>query len=168
MNLPGTTPAFDRPAVVLDTNVFVAAGFHPRSHAARVVAAIRSGHFKMIWCDKTRRETERVLRKIPPLDGAAFADLFGAATRYRGRLDPAAYVDVPDPADRVFAALAHATGATLITQDDHLLANRSNANVPYLTAREFVRFVLRDGAETGTVDDPTRLTGESSTEEETT
>jgi predicted nucleic acid-binding protein len=156
-----------RRAVVLDTNVFVAAGFSPLSHAACIVAAIRSGRLEMIWCDETRCETERVLRKIPPLDWDAFADLFGEATRYRGALDPAAHAAVPDAADRLFAALAHATDAILVTQDDHLLAHRSKAGVPFLTAREFARFVLRDAAETGTVDDPSRLTPEIPIEEET-
>ena len=31
--------------VVIDTNVFVAAGFNTRSTSARIVAAVREGHF---------------------------------------------------------------------------------------------------------------------------
>jgi hypothetical protein len=35
--------------VVIDTNVFVAAGFNRRSAAARIVAAVREGHFQLVW-----------------------------------------------------------------------------------------------------------------------
>ena len=35
--------------IVIDTNVFVAAGFNPRSASARVLAAVRQGRFQLIW-----------------------------------------------------------------------------------------------------------------------
>ena len=154
-------------AVVLDTNILIAAGFNPGSHAARIVRATREGRLRMVWCEETRRESERLLRKIPPLSWRAFADLFGKDTRYTRKIDPSMHKEIPDPADRVFAALAHAAGATLITQDDHLLAHRSCAAVPYLTAHEFVRFELRDNRQTGRRHDPSRLAPETATEEET-
>jgi predicted nucleic acid-binding protein len=150
----GAEPGSDKLGpVVLDTNILIAAGFKPASHAAQVVRAIRNSRLRMVWCEDTRRESKRLLRKIPPLDWDEFADLFKEETRYRGEIDPSAYKQIPDPEDRVFAALAHAACATLITQDDHLLAHRSSADVPFLTAHEFVRFKLRDDLDTGRPDD---------------
>ena len=53
--------------IVIDTNVFVAAGFNLRSAAARILAAVREGRFQLIWNEPTRRETELILRRIPHL-----------------------------------------------------------------------------------------------------
>jgi len=44
--------------IVIDTNVFVAAGFNPRSASARILADIRRGRFLLIWNKPTQRETE--------------------------------------------------------------------------------------------------------------
>jgi predicted nucleic acid-binding protein len=62
--------------VVIDTNVFVAAGFNSRSAAARILAAVREGHLELVWNKPTRRETETILRRIPGLDWARVVDLF--------------------------------------------------------------------------------------------
>ncbi len=48
--------------VVIDTNVFVAAGFNPRSASARILTGIREGRFRLIWNEPTRRETKEVGR----------------------------------------------------------------------------------------------------------
>jgi predicted nucleic acid-binding protein len=107
--------------VVLDTNVFVAAGFRPGSASGRLVEAVRSGAARMRWSDATRAETEKILRRIPPLDADPLLELFRAEDRYAGALHPESFEAVPDPEDRKFAALAAATGALLITNDEHLL-----------------------------------------------
>ena len=124
--------------VVLDTNVFVAAAFNPRSDAARIVDAVREGRLRLVWSEGTRRETRRVLEQIPPISWTPFADLFRDEMRYRGKLNPAWFGQVRDPADRKFGALAYAAAATLITQDDDLLRVRSNGAVPILTPAEFL------------------------------
>ena len=67
--------------IVIDTNVFVAAGFNPRSAAARILAGVREGRFKPIWNEPTRRETEMILRRIPHLDWERVADLFQGRDR---------------------------------------------------------------------------------------
>ena len=54
--------------VVIDTNVFVAAGFNSGSAAARILAAVREEHFLLVWNKPTRGETETILRRIPGLD----------------------------------------------------------------------------------------------------
>jgi len=126
-------------AVVIDTNSFVAAAFNPNSSSARVIEAVRAGTLRLVWNDATRRETEHVVRKIPPISFDQFAALFRPDDRYAGNTHPERYAHVPDEDDRKFLALAEAAGATLITQDDHLLAGRDRANVPVLRPGEFLQ-----------------------------
>src|SRR5690348_17635882 len=118
--------------IVLDTNVFVAAGFNPGSHSARLVEAVRDGRLRMIWDDATREETEHVMRQIPPLSWTRIADLFRAEDRFGGSTHPEAYGFVPDPADRKFAALAEAAQAPLVTSDAGLLNARGRIAVRVL------------------------------------
>lgn len=125
------------PSVILDTNVFVAAGFNPQSASAGIVADVRSGRLRMVWNDATRRETEHILRKIPPLAWDAFSDLFREEDRYDGETSPEQFAFVPDPDDRKFAALSAATGAVLVTNDDHLLDHRERMSSEILTPREY-------------------------------
>jgi predicted nucleic acid-binding protein len=125
--------------VVLDTNVFVGAGFNPRSASARIVDMVRRGRVKMVWNDATRREIERIVRQIPPLRRTSLAELFRPEDRFSGATHPAAFAPVPDPDDRKFAALAHAAGAILVTNDEHLLSWRETIGVPVLTPGAFSR-----------------------------
>jgi hypothetical protein len=62
--------------IVVDTNVFVAAGFNPRSASARVLAAVRDERLHLIWNQSTRHEIEMILRRIPRLDWEEVANLF--------------------------------------------------------------------------------------------
>ena len=50
--------------IVIDTNVFVAAGFNNRSASARILAAVREGRFQLVWNKPTRRETEAILQEF--------------------------------------------------------------------------------------------------------
>jgi len=138
MTAIGASEREDVPRVVLDTNVFVAAAFNPRSHAARIIEAVREGGLRLVWNEATRRETRRILDRIPPISWKPYADLFREKNRHRDRVNPGWFGHVGDPDDRVFGALAYAAGATLITQDDDLLDRRSNVGVPILTPTEFV------------------------------
>jgi predicted nucleic acid-binding protein len=128
--------------VILDTNVLVAAGFRRSGAAARIVAAIRRGDCRLVWNDATRRENEAVLRRIPPLDWNEFSGLFGPAGKFQGDtgpdLGPDLFGQIEDPEDRKFAALAAATGATVISADAHLLSCRNELPIAVLTAREFL------------------------------
>jgi len=124
-------------AVVLDTNVFVAAAFNRQSRAARIIDWIRDERLLLVWNEATRRETRAILRKIPPISWEPFSDLFGEDGCFRGIVNPSWFGQVRDPDDRKFAALAYAAGATLITQDDDLLEIRSNVRVTILTPTEF-------------------------------
>jgi uncharacterized protein len=124
-------------AVVLDTNVFVAAGFNPRSASAKIVEAVKQGQVRMVWNDATRREIERIMQQIPPLRAHAVSDLFRPEERYTAATHPERFAFIPDPDDRKFAALAHAAGATLISNDDHLLRHGGHMDLTVLTPSAF-------------------------------
>jgi uncharacterized protein len=124
--------------IVIDTNVFVAAGFNPRSAAARILAAVREGRLQMIWNEPTRRETEMILRQIPHLDWESVADLFEPEVEFFGPVAPESFVFVPDPEDRKFAALSVATQAPLVTNDSHLLYHKNSIGIDVLTPRAFL------------------------------
>jgi uncharacterized protein len=132
-------------AVVLDTNVFVAAGFNPRSASAKIVEAVKQGQVLMVWNDETRREVERILQQIPPLRTYGVSDLFGPVGRYTAQTHPERFAHVPDPDDRKFAALAHAACAVLISNDDHLLRFTDREGLIVLTPGAFWR--RRQGAD---------------------
>lgn len=124
--------------VVVDTNVLVAAGFKPRSDSARLVEEIRRGALRLVWNEETLRETERIIRKIPPLSWDAVADLFREGDRFAAPTEPALFHFVPDPDDRKFAALATAAGAALVTMDAHLLGARAEMETPVLTPSQLL------------------------------
>ena len=124
--------------IVIDTNVFVAAGFNPRSSAARILAAVREGRFQLIWNEPTRRETELILRQIPHLDWERVADLFQPKTEFPGPVDPESFVFVPDPEDRKFAALSVAAQTPLVTNDKHLLSHKHSIGVEVLSPHAFL------------------------------
>ncbi len=125
--------------VVLDTNVFVAAGFNHRTASARVLDAVRQGKLRMVWNAATRREIEHILQQIPPQREQPVAELFRPADRYAGPTYPERFDSVPDPDDRKFAALAHASGAVLVSNDEHLLGGRDQLDLTVLTPGEFWR-----------------------------
>ena len=101
--------------IVIDTNVFVAAGFNAKSASARILAAIREKRFQLVWNGPTRRETEFVLRRIPPLRWDKFADLFRPEGEFTHPVDPHSFDFIEDPDDRKFAALGAAAKAPLVT-----------------------------------------------------
>ena len=128
----------DLPAVVLDTNVFVAALFKPKSDAARILSAVRQGFLRMLWNDATKRETRAILEKIPPLSWSAVENLFRDEDRYTEKTEPERFAQIPDPDDRKYAALAHASGAILVSQDDDLLATPHRIDLLVLTPSEYL------------------------------
>ena len=124
--------------VVIDTNVFVAAGFNPGSASARVLEGVRSGRFRLIWNQPTRRETEMILRRIPHVDWQKVADLFRPEEEFTGPVDPAAFAAIADPDDRKFAALSAAANAPLVTSDKLVLAQQGRIGIEIVTPREFL------------------------------
>lgn len=124
--------------LVLDSNVFVAAGFNPHSHSAQIVDAVRDGDRQMAWNEATRAEVRLVLQGIPPLSWDDFAGLFREEQRFSGETRPEQHSYVGDPADRKFIALAEAVQAPLVTLDNDLLGPREQAPVPVLTPEEYL------------------------------
>jgi putative PIN family toxin of toxin-antitoxin system len=125
------------PAVVLDTNVFVAAAFNPASASANIVRAVKDGRLRMVWTDATRREIERIMKQIPPLRSQTLVDLFRAADRVAAATERERFGDISDPDDRKFAALAHAARAILISNDEHLLGYRGDMQLTVATPGAF-------------------------------
>jgi uncharacterized protein len=124
--------------IVIDTNVFVAAGFNPRSASARLLTGIREGRFRVIWNEPIRRETEMILRRIPRLDWEQVADLFRPEGKFTGSVDPDAFALIADPDDRKFAALSAAAKAPLVTNDSHVLAQSGAVGIEAVTPSAFV------------------------------
>ncbi len=124
-------------ALVIDTNVFVAAGFNPRSASARILAKVREGGLLLIWNKPTRAETEMILRRIPRLKWESFADLFRPEGEFAGPVDPEAFGLIADPDDRKFAALSAATKRLLVTSDSDILEKRNVIGIEVFTPSEF-------------------------------
>jgi uncharacterized protein len=124
--------------IVIDTNVFIAAGFNAKSASARILAAVRKGRWQLVWNEPTRHETEFVLARIPPLGCGKFADLFQPQGEFTGRVDPRNFAFVEDPDDRKFAALAAAAKVPLVTNDHHLLVHRNLIGFDVLTPSAFL------------------------------
>ena len=122
---------------ILDTNVFVGAGFNPQSASARLIEAARAGEIALIWDAATRDETRRILTKIPRLSWEAVSDIFLPEYEWTVGTDLAAAAFVEDPEDRKFAALSLATGATLVSSDSDLLDHRNRLDV--MPPSEFLR-----------------------------
>jgi len=89
---------------------------------------------------ETRRREARhlLLRRIPRLDWERVADLFRPEGEFTGPVDPDAFVLVRDPDDRKFAAPSAAAKRRLVTNDNHLLANRNIIGIDLLTPRAFL------------------------------
>jgi predicted nucleic acid-binding protein len=134
-----TSPALaGAPRVVLDTNIFVAAGFNPQSHAAQLLHDIQAGRLRMVWNDETRGETAHILRQIPRLDWAAAEPLFVEENRFIGATPVESFAAIADRDDRKFAALAQAAQATLITNDAHLLDQQAAPGLAAMTPKAFL------------------------------
>jgi predicted nucleic acid-binding protein len=124
--------------VAIDTNVFVAALFNPRSASARILEGVREGRFRLIWNQPTRSETEMILRRIPRLDWQKVADLFRPEWEFTGPVDPAAFTVIADPDDRKFAALSGAANVPLVTSDKLVLAQQGKIGIEIVTPRDFL------------------------------
>jgi predicted nucleic acid-binding protein len=131
--------------IVIDTNVFVAAGFNSRSASARILTGLREGRFRLIWNEPTRRETEMILRRIPRLDWENVADLFRPEGKFTGSVDPDAFALITDPDDRKFAALSAAAKAPLVTNDSHVLAQSRAVGIEALTPSAFLERASESG-----------------------
>ena len=134
--------------VVLDTNVFVAAGFNRYSNSARILRALRAREITLVWNQAVLRETRKILQQIPPISWEHYEDLFTSETEFRGEMNAGNgsgqaergdYEQIVDPDDRKFAALAEASGAILVSNDEHLLSVRDQLQIDIRTPGDLVK-----------------------------
>lgn len=127
--------------VVLDTNVFVAGAFKPKSASGEILEMVTSGDLEMVWHVETKEETKFIVTKIPPTRRMwnAYEKLFRDTSEERSKLDEQDLQFIEDPDDRKFFALAKMTGAVLVTNDDHLLTHKDHADVSIMTTGEFMK-----------------------------
>jgi hypothetical protein len=78
------------------------------------------------------------LAGIPRLDWENLADLFRPEGEFAGPVDSDAFAVIADQADRKFAALCAAAKTPLITNDNHVLAQRNLIGIDVLTPRGFL------------------------------
>ncbi len=132
----------DRVAVVLDTNIFVAAYWAPRSASARIIGACIDGTLRAIYTNESKGETLAVLRQIRiPQDYVRRLDAYWE----RGELVEAVAVDdvpIEDPEDRKFLEAAMGGEADfLVSNDDHLLSVGYIGRTEILTSGSLARML---------------------------
>ncbi len=126
---------------VLDTNVIVSAGIRPGSSPARIVEAALDGIVVPVICPAVAKEYHQVITRpkfrrwdFPPLWLTGLIDL-------AHRLDhnpPPWPLTGPDPDDLIFLALAHASGATLVTGNSADFPKRIRKDVTIRTPTEYL------------------------------
>ena len=133
-----------RPTLILDTNVFVAAGFRAKSASGRLLDAVRAGAYRHVWHDRTLSETRHILSRVPRLSWTAVSGLFGDDGRVDGDLPDELFAIIGDPHDRKYAALASVSGAWVISGDRDLLGVRDFLSVTVLRPNEFLKRTMGD------------------------
>lgn len=136
-------------SVVLDSNVFVAAGFKPRSHSARILQAVAAGRLRLVWNDAVRREILATVNRIPHLRNQGQEKYFQPKGEFRGSVTTKAFDHITDPDDRKFAALAVAAGTVIVSSDRHLLDHRHRREPSVHTPGEFVKNCLEEPSPLG-------------------
>jgi putative PIN family toxin of toxin-antitoxin system len=108
--------------VVLDTNVLVAAAYNPGSASRRVVEACLAGELTAVLSPALRREYEHILPRA--VRGQPYLETLRRLLDRAEVVEPAeTHRVVPDdPDDDKLVAVALAAGASLVTNDAHLLA----------------------------------------------
>jgi putative PIN family toxin of toxin-antitoxin system len=130
---------------VLDVNVLISALLSPTGTPARVVAGWQQGHFDLIVSPQLLAELERALAypklhlHIAADEAAEFVDLL-----LRGAMverDPAEPPEIrsADAGDDYLIALAAASGAVLVSGDDHLLS--LGIDLPIYSPARFVELI---------------------------
>ena len=73
------------------------------------------------------------------------SDLFRPENEFMGPVDPAAFTLIADPDDRKFAALSAAAQASLVTNDNLVLAQRGRLGIEIATPRDFLARLANKG-----------------------
>jgi len=135
---PVSERADPRP-VVLDANVFVAAQWNPRSASAHVLRLCEDGLLRLCHTASIRREVYATLRntRAPAEFVSRVRSLFNAGSDMRTTRRIRLVED--DPEDDKYLECAVAAGATIITNDQHLLRVGGCDGVEILRPTEFAK-----------------------------
>lgn len=126
--------------VVLDTNIFVAANFNPRSASAQILRMANQRKIKILWSESIRRELEIILNNIKAK--TKIRRLISKILVEQNKLArlPKIKIITDDPEDNKFISCALAGRADfIITNDIHLLKLKEFHNIRIVQPREFLK-----------------------------
>ena len=126
------------PPIVADTNILVAAGYSESSASRKIILAVLEEKLDMIVSEAILREYRFILPRA--LRRREFMPQIESALKNARLIVPSPYGGIapPDPDDTKFLAAAHSVAnATVITNDDHLLALGDKASVRIARPRVF-------------------------------
>jgi putative PIN family toxin of toxin-antitoxin system len=133
---------------VLDTNVIVSGGINPDGAPAKLVLDwVLRGQLAVVTCPWIVEEYRTVVRRskfaaygFPPLWLEPLID----ATLHLSDPEPWPYF-IPDPKDAMFLALAHASGAWLVTGNLKHFPEKSRRGVSVISPAGYLSHLLAGG-----------------------
>ncbi len=133
--------------LVLDTNVLVSGLLSATGPPGWIIEAALTGDVDLVFDMAIRQEYEEVLRRHElGLPSARVDDLLAAIDELAFEVvaAPPWPVDLPDPDDAPFLAVAAATGSTLVAGNLRHFPVRCRQGVTVLTPRQFVERLSAD------------------------
>jgi len=127
------------PKVVADTNLWIAARFNPKSNSAKILNMAGEGRVALLWSADTRRELERILRKVKPSPEflAAVEKLLPPETDVGETERLNVIADDPDD-NKILACAKSGNAGYIVTNDDHLLALKVFGETEIVTPKAFL------------------------------
>jgi putative PIN family toxin of toxin-antitoxin system len=126
--------------IVIDTNTFVAAGWHTHAHARRVFASVARRRFQMAVTAEILAEYLKVSRR-PPFAGKNYNGLLAWVEKFALLVEPAVVGKQRsrDLKDDMFIACALAAGAsTIVSNDKDLLSLVKPFGIEIITPAKFI------------------------------
>ena len=126
--------------IVIDTNTFVAAGWHTHAHARRVFASVARRRFQMAVTAEILAEYLKVSRR-PPFAGKNYNGLLAWVEKFALLVEPAVVGKQRsrDLKDDMFIACALAAGASTIgSNDKDLLSLVKPFGIEIITPAKFI------------------------------
>jgi putative PIN family toxin of toxin-antitoxin system len=126
--------------IVIDTNTFIAAGWHTHTHARRVFASVARRRFQMAVTVDILDEYRNVSRR-PAFAGKNYRGLLAWIERFSVLVEPAVLGKQRsrDLKDDIFLACALAAGAsTVVSSDKDLLNMGKPFGIEIVTPAKFI------------------------------
>jgi putative PIN family toxin of toxin-antitoxin system len=125
--------------VVLDTNVFIAARWNPRSASAALLRLCEEGKLQACYTSGIRAEVNLILRSVrAPQQFKESVERVFAGGKFVARA-PRVNAVKDDPDDNKYLACALAATAALVTSDRHLLQMNGWRGVRVMSPGAFER-----------------------------